>query len=183
MIVRYSEEELLEMMMERLGVYVEPCGVEITSQQGENLQRSLRQRLRARYLQLLETGNPELLPVRDISMQSGTFGKVDGGVGVIELPDSVLRVVEVKMAEWPVGVCRFEDVASVEGERVRYNPYSRSVSRPRVLKQGHRLWLYNVNGTDGRLMAERLIVVMQPTEGVYEMDERCVEEIVRDERY
>ena len=97
----------------------------------------------------------------------------DDGLMTVTLPTGCRRVVEVEAEGWT----RAATVAMVGSSLAlrQDNPYSRGrVDAPVAVLHPGRLVLYSAPPGVARPRLRRLLCVMEPEEGLYELDERAV---------
>lgn len=120
------------------------------------------------YYRMLDTANPELLPMRDIADDVTVEQRADGSVE-IELPEGCRRVVGVRLEGWRRCAKIEDDPDSVEA-RMQVSPYiCGGYWQPVAVKNGRRLHLYS--STQNRPRLEYLLCVMEPDDGTYKFDE------------
>lgn len=158
----------------RLLALLEPLEGEadMVREDGTDIDRLLEMMIRARYLALLDEGDPSLTVARDIT-ERVTLDVGAGGSGVIDLPADCRCVREVRLSGWNRAV---RPLAATDGEarrRLRHvaNPFLRGSSgSPWAVAEEGRLRVWAPEGA----RVERLVAVMEPPAGVYELDERAI---------
>lgn len=149
----------------------EDCVVERLD--GIDLDMYLRREMRNWYLDLLDTAAPEMLKVTDIAGQTMVKPLADGS-GVVTLPERCRRVVEVKLDGWE-RPARIVDVAELPVVSWQQNPFTRGdAAEPIAIHDCGSLQLYSIpdNVTNPRLLSLKCVV--EPDEGLYELDERAL---------
>ncbi len=167
-----TAEELLGQC--KLIALLEPLEGECVTarEEGVNVDRLLELKLRARYIAMLDEGDPALCVARDIT---GQVSLDDAGCGtrVIELPADCRCVVEVKVSGWTRAVrpVRPDDPEARRRLRLAANPYLQECAMdPWALAEAGRIRVWGTG--DARL--ERLVAVMEPPDGIYELDRRAI---------
>lgn len=148
----------------------EDCAVE--RRDGIDLDRLLHAELRAWYANLLDTAPVDMLVLTDIARDVAPVLH-DDGLMIVTLPTGCRRVVEVEAEGWT----RAATVAMVGSSLAlrQDNPYSRGrVDAPVAVLHPGRLVLYSAPPGVARPHLRRLLCVMEPEEGLYELDERAV---------
>ncbi len=120
------------------------------------------------YYRILDTANPELLPMKDIADDVTVEQGADGSAE-IELPEGCRRVVGVKLEGWRRCARIEADPDSVEA-RMQVSPYiCGGCWQPVAVKNGRRLHLYS--SAQNRPRLEFLRCVMEPDDGTFKFDE------------
>lgn len=148
----------------------EDCAVE--RRDGIDLDRLLHAELRAWYSNLLDTAPVEMLVLTDIARDVAPALHADGHL-TVTLPTGCRRVVEVEVEGWSRAATL---TASDTPLALRQdNPYCRGrVDAPVAVVHPERLVLYSAPPGDVKPRLRRLLCIMEPEEGMYELDERAI---------
>ncbi len=126
------------------------------------------------YARLLDTADPRLLGVTDISADVALLRQTDGS-GLIVLPETVRRVVEVKLGGWE----RPARLVLDDDDPIRYfqmSSYTRGGCIDPVCALEHRrLRLYTPPDYEAHPAVERLMVINHPDGATYTFDPSLLE--------
>lgn len=139
---------------------------------GIDFDRLLHAELRAWYSNLLDTAPVDMLVLTDIARDVAPALQADGRM-TVTLPSGCRRVVEVEAEGWT----RAATIAMAGSPLAlqQDNPYSRGrVDAPVAVLHPGRLVLYSTPPGGGKPRLRRLLCVMEPEEGMYELDERAI---------
>lgn len=126
------------------------------------------------YYRMLDTANPEFLPVRNMADEVSVATRADGSME-IELPEGCRRVVGVRLEGWRRCAKIVDNPDSVEA-RMQVSPYiCGGTWQPVAVKMGRRLHLYS--SMRERPQIEYLMCVMEPDDGTYIFDESLLGDI------
>lgn len=148
----------------------EDCVVE--RHDGIDLDIYLRREMRNWYLELLDTAPLEMLKVTDIADETMVRLNADRS-GTVILPDRCRRVTEVKLDGW-LRPARIVDAAELPVVSWQQNPFTMGdEAEPIAICDCGSLQLYSVpDGVTAPRLAS-LKCVIEPDEGIYELDERA----------
>lgn len=163
----------------RLLALLEPLEGEagLVREEGVDTGRLLEMMIRARYLAMLDEGDPSLTVARDIT-ERVTLDEDAGGGAIIDLPAGCRCVREVRLSGWSRAVCPLPASCAEARRRLRHvaNPFLRvSAGDPWALAEEGRLRVWAPAGA----RVERLVAVMEPPPGVYELDDKAIPLIAR----
>lgn len=178
--IRLSQDEMLDLW--RLRHALEPLRSDcvVTRADGIDLDSFLLQDIHDWYLRLLDTAPVEYLAPSDIS-RNVALSCDDKGVGSIILPENCRRVIELRLDCWKQPALISTDLASPIA-MMQQNPYSRGNTSAPVALHSHRLLnLYSVP-PDVDASITRLLCIMQPDDGFFEMDQRALS-LITDKNY
>lgn len=139
---------------------------------GIDVDMLLRYEMRQWYATLLDTAPPEMLVLTDIAREVAPVLLDDGSVEVA-LPGGCRRVIEVMLEGWvrQATLTRPETPLA----RRQANPYSRGrTEMPVAVVNSSRLTLYSAPAGVARPRLSRLLCVVEPDEGLYQLDERAI---------
>ena len=125
MIVKYSEGDLLNLFRYQLGLPQSRRSA--TTKNYTRMDRKLLSILRSRYLRMLATEPPALLPLADIGSLC-TLTPAGPNAYLATVPDSMMQPVSVRLSLWERPVYRFHDPGSVTALRQQY-PLLRATHR------------------------------------------------------
>lgn len=166
--VSYSEDELLaEWCKRHAPQHVES---EAWGYSHEQMEATLRGRLRTWYATLLRTAPKERLPIRDIKdMVQVQVNELKGLE--VQLPAGGGQVVEVMCSGWKRPV-RYYHRAGGLAERWQVSKYLHATPmNPVVIEYGDKIVIYGLSdGVEPQTQLLRLLMTMWPEDGRYEFD-------------
>lgn len=173
--IRLSSEEMLAQWKLRRGFAPLRSDCEISRNDGVDLDAIFRLEMRDWYIELLRTAPIEMLATTNISNEIALL-PADNGEATVILPENCRRVVEFQLEGWETPAHIVTDVDSREAT-LQQNPFSKgSDVNPMVVKRENRLFVYSVP-QNHQAKIIRAIVVLEPTDGSYEMDEAALSTI------
>ncbi|MDE5942562.1 MAG: hypothetical protein K2H14_10690 [Muribaculaceae bacterium] len=170
--VTYTKERMREEWKKRR--WLEPLRADcrIRRSDGIDLDAYAETEMRQWYLELLATAPAGLLAPTDLTLTS-TVKRTASGTAYVELPDTVVRVVSVRLAGWQ----RDAMIASGPHDPLamrQANRFARGgVEHPVAVVNGHRLELYSAANPDSTPMLESLLVITDTGSETYKFDERA----------
>lgn len=152
--------------------FLEPLRADclISRSDGVDIDAAAGDEMRQWYLKMLSEAPVGLLSVSDVAL-AVTIRRTAAGTGEISLPDNVVRVVSVRLGGWERAAEIVEAGSGVS--RLQGNPFSRGgVVRPvAVVYPGGRLELFSLGSSVSVPVVETLLVVEDPGQERYVMDE------------
>lgn len=137
--------EMEALWRRRLGILENDCGCVVTRHDGTALNALIADRIRSWYASLLREADVALLPVRDVTGETGEVRRASDNCIEIELPACGVRPVEVKLSDWPEALGRFA-VPGSDTERLQRSRLLRSTPRrPAAIVAGRRMRLYGLS--------------------------------------
>lgn len=170
-----SEGELLKRI--RLMRDMEPLYEGDLREDNAQAEAWLRERLRTEYRNLLTTMQTECLPLKDITSEV-TVAKKAEGVREVSLPRGILRLAEVKM-KGDVEPAKLIAADSPEAEAQK-SPLSRGGrhSPIGIMRAGGIVRIFGGKESESD-EAERVMAVMCPEEGIYELTPEMENELIK----
>lgn len=169
MLLTFTKAEMLKLWRTAAGL--EPlradCAVERV--EGVDADAMIEPRMRAWYLNLLDTAPPALVPVEDVGRSMMIKKDEDGATAVAQLPERARRLLEMRMTGWSRSA---RPCPAAEGARRRalaLNPYcAPGAARPLCAVEGRRVYLAPVGKGD---IADYATAVVDHGADVYILDE------------
>ncbi|MCM1517134.1 MAG: hypothetical protein NC117_00635 [Pseudoflavonifractor sp.] len=148
----------------------EDCVVERSD--GIDVDMLLRHELRQWYVTLLDTAPFDMLVLTDIASDVAPMPCDDGSVAVT-LPQRCRRVAEVSLDGWTRPALMAAPGSPLALRQT--NPYSRGrIDAPVAVVYPGRIILYSAPAGSVRPRLDRLLCVVEPDEGFYQLDERAL---------
>jgi hypothetical protein len=171
MIITYTKQQMLAQW--KLRRLLEPLRSDcrITRSDGVDLDAYATRKMRLWYLDLLANAPVEMLATTDISANVTVKSAADGTL-TLDLPDTVMRVVRVRLEGWKCDAT-LTPAGSTLALRQRNRFACGGVEHPVAVVSRHHLELYSAANTLVVPAVELLKVVVDPGEEVYRFDERA----------
>lgn len=173
-LLTFSEDQLLELLLTHRGTAAQLPNGTLLRADGIVNDSLYRMRLRSAYARILASNNLDLLPVSDVaeSLNSNLYINHDTLVASINLPDTILLPVEIKLTSWDTPISTFFE-PSHPIARLQKSPFSRAhASRPVAVIHRKSLMLYSAKSADDSI--ESAFMVVRPPENFYVFPEAAL---------
>ncbi len=171
--LRLSEDEMLALWRRRRGLEPLHNDCAVTRTDGIDIDAYLRDEMKGWYMNLLDIGEERMLSPRDIARLTAVR-PVEAGVSRVALPDGCRRVLSVELTGFDSPAIVTTDVASPL-VRAQGNPFARGARhRPVALVVSGGVMMLYTAPSAGVPRIERMMCVVEPDEGFYELDEAAL---------
>lgn len=161
----YTEMEMLNLYRNRLGlsrVLMLPADNE-----RQPIDREFLSLLHSRYLHLLATEDPNLLPLSDLGKEC-RYSFLTSGTLCVEMPDRCIRPVSLRLDCWREPVYDFHRPGCALHRRQRIPLLRATVANPLVVRLADRLLVYGADRTIANPTVE-LMAVTPPADGSFRL--------------